>query len=378
MKKIIAAACAAAILLSAGCSAFPNESSSVILKESVLPAAEDKAYTPINYKEQVGMWLPYVRFPEIMQGKSEEQFRKAIRELLQDAAAENVNTLYFHAHPMGDAYYRSEIFPHGTFLDGDYDPMQIVIDEAHKLGISVHGWINPLRLQTDDEMKMLPDDYIVRKWIDNGEPFVRNVNGRWFLSPSYPETVELIEAAVGELLENYNIDGVHIDDYFYPSTDEEFDRDAFEKSGSTDLVQWRTENVSRYVKAIYDKVKSFDKRLLFGISPQGNIDSDYTSQYADVRRWSSEEGFCDYIVPQLITHEITTPVRDHNYKVMLPITQGMTKEENPPEGIEIERLMVTSEQAVSKAEGFSMHSYDKEEGDEEGQFLIGVFYRQLF
>ncbi|MBR3296829.1 MAG: GldG family protein [Firmicutes bacterium] len=79
-----------------------------------------------------------------------------------------------------------------------------------------------------------------------------------------------------------------------------------------------------------------------------------------------------YIVPQLITHEITTPVRDHNYKVMLPITQGMTKEENPPEGIEIERLMVTSEQAVSKADGFSMHSYDKEEGDEEGQFLIGV------
>lgn len=299
MKKIIAAACAAAFLLSAGCSAFPNVSSSVILKESVPPAAEDKAYTPINYKEQVGMWLPYVRFPEIMQGKSEEQFRKAIRELLQDAAAENVNTLYFHAHPMGDAYYRSEIFPDGTFLDGDYDPLQIVIDEAHKLGISVHGWINPLRLQTDDEMKMLPDDYIVRKWIDNGEPFVRNVNGRWFLSPSYPETVELIEAAVGELLENYNIDGVHIDDYFYPSTDEEFDRDAFEKSGSTDLVQWRTENVSRYVKAIYDKVKSFDKRLLFGISPQGNIDSDYTSQYADVRRWSSDEGFCDYIVPQL-------------------------------------------------------------------------------
>ena len=113
MKKIIAAACAAAFLLSAGCSVFPNESSSVILKESVPPAAEDKAYTPINYKEQVGMWLPYVRFPEIMQGKSEEQFRKAIRELLQDAAAENVNTLYFHAHPMGDAYYRSEIFPEG-------------------------------------------------------------------------------------------------------------------------------------------------------------------------------------------------------------------------------------------------------------------------
>lgn len=299
MKKFIAAACAAAFLLSSGCSAMTFESSSEVLSESMPPAVKEQRYTPLNYTKQVGMWVPYVKFPEIMQGKSEEQFRKAAAELLQDAAAENVNTLYFHVRPNGDAYYSSEIYPKGAFLDGDYDPLQIVLDEAHKLGISVHAWINPLRLQTAEEMNRLPDDLIIKKWINAGEPYVKAVNGRWYLDPSYTETVELLEAAVEEILNNYDVDGVHIDDYFYPTTDEDFDREAFENSGSTDLGEWRREIVSRYVKALHDAVKSHDNRLLFGISPQGNIDSDHSTQYADVRRWGSEEGFCDYMIPQL-------------------------------------------------------------------------------
>ena len=299
MKNIIAAACAAAFLLSAGCTAMPVNSSPELLNESIPNAEEEQKYSPINYKEQIGMWLPYVKFPEIMQGKSEAEFRKVAAEFLQDASAENVNTLYFHVHPMGDAYYRSEIYPKGTFLDGNYDPVQIVLDEAHKLGISVHTWINPLRLKTEEEMANLSDDVIIKKWINAGEPFVKAVTGRWYLSPSYPETVELLEATAGEILDNYDVDGVHIDDYFYPSTDDEFDSEEFEKSGSKDIDEWRTDNVSRYVKAIYDAVKSHDERLLFGISPQGNIDSDYITQYADVRRWGSDGDFCDYIVPQL-------------------------------------------------------------------------------
>jgi uncharacterized lipoprotein YddW (UPF0748 family) len=129
------------------------------------------------------MWLPYVRFPDYMQSRSEEQFRKEVVEILEDAAAEGVNTVYFHAHPMGDAYYRSVIFPKGEFLDGSYDPLAIVVDEAHKRDISVHAWINPLRLQTDEQMRALPEDYIIKKWIAAGEPFVKNVNGRWYLDP---------------------------------------------------------------------------------------------------------------------------------------------------------------------------------------------------
>lgn len=297
MKKIIAAACTAAVLLS-GCSQVqlmkePEATTEYVQEETV------EGYEPLNFQRQVGIWLPYVKFPDIMQGKSEEEFRRCISELLSDASADNVNTLYFHVRPNGDAYYVSELFPKGTALDGSYDPLEIVIEEAHKAGISVHGWINPLRLQTEEQMSSVPEGFIVKEWIDAGEPFVKNVNGKWYLDPAYPETVELLQASVREILDNYEVDGIHIDDYFYPTTDPDFDREAFEQSGSNDLSAWRTENVSRFVKAIHDTVKAKDERLKFGISPQGNIDADYDSQYADVRRWGSEEGFADYIVPQI-------------------------------------------------------------------------------
>ncbi|MCR4793759.1 MAG: family 10 glycosylhydrolase [Ruminococcus sp.] len=302
MKKFFAAACAAAFLMSVGCSSIVRTADNTANTEggeSKAPVNEKAAYEPLNYREQVGLWLPYVRFPEYMQGKSEAEFRKAVAQIMEDAAADSVNTAYFHVRPNGDAYYASELFPKGTYLDGDYDPLEIVLEEAHKRGISVHGWINPLRLQTAEQMNNVPDSFIVKKWINAGEPYVKNVGGRWYLDPAYPETEELLRNSVREVLDNYDVDGIHIDDYFYPTTDPEFDRIAFETSGSGDLAQWRIENVNRFVKAMYDTVKAKDKRLVFGISPQGNIDADYNSQYADVRRWSSEEGFCDYIVPQI-------------------------------------------------------------------------------
>lgn len=302
MKKFFAAACAAAFLLSVGCTSIVQTADNNVNTEcSEAEAAENEstAYEPLNYREQVGLWLPYVRFPEYMQGKSEAEFRKTVEQIMEDAAADNVNTIYFHARPNGDAYYFSELFPKGTYLDGDYDPLAIVLEEAHKRNISVHAWINPLRLQTAEQMNTVPDSFIVKKWINAGEPYVKNVGGRWYLAPAYTETDELLRNSVREILDNYDVDGVHIDDYFYPTTDPEFDREAFEASRINDLAQWRIDNVNRFVKAMYDTVKAKDKRLVFGISPQGNIDADYNSQYADVRRWGSEEGFCDYIVPQI-------------------------------------------------------------------------------
>ena len=92
---------------------------------------------------------------------------------------------------------------------------------------------------------------------------------------------------------------IHIDDYFYPTTDEEFDAVRFAESGSNDLKQWRTEAISDMVKAMYDGTKAADGDVIFGISPQGNLRADYESQYADVKRWLSEDGFCDYMIPQI-------------------------------------------------------------------------------
>lgn len=257
-------------------------------------------YTPLNYENQIGKWFPYMDYEEYMLEKSESEFRAEVAKRYSEASEQSVNTIYVHVLPCGDAYYKSEIFPSGVYLDGDYDPLQIMLEEAHKLNLSVHAWINPLRCCTEDQMESLSDEYIVKQWADKHTgTFVNVVNGRYYLNPAYDEVIDLICRGVDELVHNYDIDGVHIDDYFYPTSAEEFDKSAFSTSGSTDLAQWRLSNCNRMVHSMFESVKRADDRLLFGVSPQGNIKTNYTTQYADVRLWGSTVGYCDYIVPQI-------------------------------------------------------------------------------
>jgi len=259
---------------------------------------EDGSYIPLNYDNQIGMWFPYMDYEDYMYGKSADEFRSSVRERFLSAQSENVNTVYLHVRPCGDAYYKSEIFPSGAYLDGDYDPLEIMLDEAHDIGLSVHAWVNPLRCQTVEQMQNLSEDFIIKQWTENPDShFAEVVNNRWYLNPAYDETVNLVCSGIEEIITNYNVDGIHIDDYFYPTTETYFDRTAFEASGSTDLSEWRMQNITRLVKSIYDTVSRYD--IPFGISPQGNVESDYSTQYADVRLWASEDGYCDYIVPQI-------------------------------------------------------------------------------
>lgn len=304
MKKILALLSLSALAF-ASCTETegdPNPDSGefpFIQEEAHLGIEPDDRAVPLNFSEQIGLWMPYVRFVDYMQGKSEEEFQTAVSELLSDASAQSVNTVYFHVHATGDAYYESDIYPKGEFLDGDYDPLRIVLDTAHSMGISVHAWLNPLRMQTVSKMDELSDDFIVKKWVSEDDPAVKIVGDRWYLDPAYDKITDLIADTAAEILDKYDVDGIHIDDYFYPTTDTSFDSEAFKESGSDDLAQWRRDNVSRFVTALYDTVKSRDKRLKFGISPQGNVNTDYNSQYADVALWAGTPGYADYIVPQL-------------------------------------------------------------------------------
>ena len=274
----------------------PNESIQPVFPDSTDP----DGYVPLNFTNQIGIWYPYMDYAEYMQGKSEDEFRSYVNDMFTKAKQQSVNTVYVHMRPCGDAYYDSKIFPRGAYLDGGYDPLQIMIQQAHELGLSIHAWINPLRLQTEEQMKSLPDDFIVKQWVQsNDATFVNIVNGRYYLNPAYEEVIDLICRSVEEIIQNYDVDGIHIDDYFYPTTSPDFDQKAFEASGHSDLSQWRLENCSHMISSIYESVKRSDSKVLFGISPQGNINANYSSQYADVRLWTSSDGYCDYIVPQI-------------------------------------------------------------------------------
>jgi len=307
MKKILAVILILPLLTACGKGGSSTESSPVpgnftyseqsAEQFGIIP---QKNYVPLNYSHVAGEWLPYMRYEEMMSGKTEEEFRKNFRKYITAAKNDGINTVYLHVHPCGDAYYRSEIFPKGVSLTGNYDPLEIMLEEIHALGISAHAWLNPLRCQTVEQMQELPDGFIVKKWADDPDCCIAKiVNGRWYLDPAYEETDRLLCRCIAEIIGNYDVDGIHIDDYFYPATDVSFDAEEFASSGAGDLTEWRMSNCTRMVKAMYDAVKSADSRVEFGISPQGSISGNYNSQYADVKLWSGSEGFCDYIVPQI-------------------------------------------------------------------------------
>lgn len=269
---------------------------------------DPSGYNALNFSEQKAVWISFLEFQRILKNNSESGFRAEVQKMYQNCKDLGINTVYVHARSHSDAYYRSELFPWSKNVCGEigaapgFDPFQILVDEAHARGLSFHAWINPMRGMSDSDMKKLPDNYIMKKWYNdpslNGK-YIVQVNGIWYFSPAYEEVRTLITDGVREIISRYNVDGIHIDDYFYPTVDKSFDKDAFSKSGSSDLTQWRLDTISNMVRDMYSGAKQTNSTVIFGISPQGNINNNYSTQYADVRRWASESGFTDYLVPQI-------------------------------------------------------------------------------
>lgn len=259
---------------------------------------QEGSYRPLNFEKQRAMWFTAMDYEKIMNGKTEEEFETEVKERFEKAVMLGINTVYVQVRAYCDAYYDSELFPPGkSYTDTSYDPLEIMISTAHAYGLSFHAWINPLRGMKVSEIKNADRSYAAAELCDSS--FASEVDGRMWLNPAYEEVRELVCAGVREIIENYNVDGIHIDDYFYPTTDAEFDREAFENSGASVLGQWRMENTDKLVGDIYRTVKSENSLVLFGISPQGSIKQNTEVQFADVVKWTSEKGFCDYIVPQV-------------------------------------------------------------------------------
>lgn len=266
-------------------------------------------YSSLNYSEQKGVWISYLEYDSIMKNKSEESFRESVRRYFDNVKALDFNTVYVQVRAYGDAYYESDLFPSGDRFNGtmgtseDYDALEIMIEEAHSRGLSVHAWINPMRLMTDNQIKGLSDSFKVKQWYNDSDKngkYIVSSGGRWYLNPAYSEVVQLISDGITEIVAEYDVDGVQIDDYFYPTTDKSFDSSAYSASGTgLSLSEWRVNNVNSMVKKLFNAVHAANPSAVFGISPQGNVDNNYKDLYADVKLWCSEKGYCDYILPQI-------------------------------------------------------------------------------
>ncbi len=268
------------------------------------------SYNALNYNTQKAVWFAYLDIDSMLLNATESEFRSDIKEAMTNVSLMGCNTVYVHVRAFGDAYYYSNYYAFTASYSGtmgkrpSFDPLKIMIEEAHKQGLSFHAWINPMRTTTDKRYKEMSTDYALKKWYNssstNGTYLVYDSSTKYYwLSPAYPAVRELICNGIAELVTNYDIDAIHIDDYFYPTTSSSFDSAAFKASGAKDLASWRKSVVSQLVKEMYATVKSCNDSVLFGISPAGNISNNLNHYYADVITWCSEKGYMDYIVPQI-------------------------------------------------------------------------------
>jgi len=257
--------------------------------------------------------------------------RREADEILQGCVEMGMNWVILQVRPTCDALYPSELFPWSRYLtgrqgsapSGGFDPLAYWVARAHELGLELHAWINPYRVtrggQSDydalspESPALLHPDWVVEH------------DGNYYLNPGLPQVEELVLQGAEELARRYDLDGIHLDDYFYPGSDFD-DAAAFAQYGRgfSDLGDWRRDNVNRLVKALGERIHAINPDLSYGISPSGvwadrsslpegsattgGYESYYAS-YADSRKWV-QEGWIDYICPQIYWY-IGHPTMDY-------------------------------------------------------------------
>ena len=250
------------------------------------------------------VWVSYLEWAR-MDFSSEETFRAGAAQLLDNCAGLGLNTILAQVRPFGDALYRSNLYPWSHLCTGvqgqdpGFDPLDVLLQEAHGRGLSVEAWINPYRLRSS---AAVPPNLAETNLICTHPEWTCTVGEGVYLNPAEPAAAGYVVQGVAELVQNYAVDGIHFDDYFYPTTDEGIDAVQFAASGVSSRTIWRRENVTALVQAVHDAVKAQDPTLRFGISPQGNPDNDEDQQYSDVKAWLAAGGdhaVVDYLCPQV-------------------------------------------------------------------------------
>jgi uncharacterized lipoprotein YddW (UPF0748 family) len=238
--------------------------------------------------------------------------------LLDQAARLNLNAILLQVRPASDALYASNKEPWSEFLSGKaglspgYDPLAFAVAEAHARGIELHAWINPFRaaIHANDP---LPPNHVAREHPE----WVRRFGKQLWIDPGDPAARAYVINVITDIARRYDVDGVHLDDYFYPyplrdgqaTFPDEATWQRYGRKSGLSRADWRRENVNDFVHSMYRAVKSTKPRLRVGISPFGiwrpgvppttraSIDS-YAQLFADSRKWLAE-GWVDYLAPQL-------------------------------------------------------------------------------
>ena len=310
-------------------------------------------------REFRGVWIATkenIDWPSSKTLSVEEQ-KKEVIELLDLFKGLNFNAVIFQIRPSADAFYNSKYEPWSSYLTGTnnkapvpyYDPLAFIISETHKRGMEFHAWLNPYRAIVNYQ-KFQSNPFPLT--YENPEWFINYGKNKYF-NPGIPEVRRYTNKVVADIVQNYDVDAIHFDDYFYPYkiAKEKFpDEAAFKRFGGKfypkHVDDWRRNNVNLIIEELYTTIKSIKPWVQFGISPFGvwrnkSVDpngsdtqagqTNYDDLYADVLFWI-ENRWLDYVLPQVYWHigfkkadyiKVATWWSENNYDTNLYIGQGM-------------------------------------------------------
>lgn len=269
-------------------------------------------------REMRGTWIQCVNGQ--FQGMTPQQMQANLTRQLDVLQACGINAVMFQVRAEADALYQSSFEPWSKFLTGrqgqnpGWDPLAWMIDQCHHRGMELHAWVNPFRAKTKGTSELAA----THPYFKHPERFLK-YDGMLLFDPGIMENQNYICEVIGDLMRRYDVDGLHIDDYFYPypaAGQVINDQATFQanRNGFQNIADWRRYNVNTFVKMLYNTVHSVKPWVKFGVSPFGiyhnfsansNIPGsetrglqNYDDLYADVLYWVNQ-GWVDYVVPQL-------------------------------------------------------------------------------
>lgn len=274
-----------------------------------------------KWDELRGVWVSTVAnidYPST-QTTDPDVLKREMTAIMDHCKAMGFNAVFLQVRPSGDALYPSEIFPWSRYLtgtqgvapNGGFDPLAFAIEEAHSRGMELHAWINPYRITNSsaDNNRLSANNPAVL----HPELVITDSNGKMYYNPGDSASIQLIVDGAVEIVKNYDVDGLHMDDYFYPEG--EFNDDvtySFYQAQYPDKGDWRRAMVNKLVQQMDTAVHQVKPEIQFGISPRGiwanasdvpggsatSGGGSYNTIYADSKAWV-ENGWVDYIMPQI-------------------------------------------------------------------------------
>lgn len=274
-------------------------------------------------REMRGVWIATVKnidWPS-KDTLSVDQQQNELLDLIETHHSQGINAIFFQVRPATDAFYKSDLEPWSEWLCGiqgtcpnpTYDPLETMLQLCHSKGIEFHAWFNPYRALFENKNTKATPLHITRL---KPEWFI-NYAGKKLFNPGIPEVREYIVKVILDVVKRYDIDGVHLDDYFYPypvkgiKLDDEDEFVNYASLGSN-KEDWRRDNINRLIKMLNDSIHYYKPNVKFGVSPFGiwknkkdDVDgsetnglSTFSAQFADSRKWI-KEGWVDYLSPQI-------------------------------------------------------------------------------